>query len=77
MANMDVVKAVEGIGMLGPQHPLAAFQCAAVERLGLAVAALGLVQEGQVVKAVEGIGMLGAQHPLGVPAVLLCQLNGG
>ena len=50
--------------MLGPQHPLAGLQCAAQEWFGVAVAALGLVQDGQVVDAAEGTGVLGPQHPL-------------
>ena len=35
-----------------------------IERLGLGVAALGLVQPGQVVEAVGDIGVLGAERLL-------------
>ena len=48
--------------MARPEHLAAALQGLRVERLGLAVAALALVEHGQVVEADEGVGMVLAQH---------------
>ena len=50
--------------MLLAEHPLAGLERALVERLGLAIAALGLIQLRQIVHACERIGMLLAEHPL-------------
>ena len=44
------------------QHLAAELQRLLVERLGLAVAALALVEDGQVVEAVERVGVALAQH---------------
>ena len=46
------------------QHPLAGLERALEERLGLGVAALGLIELREIVHAWKRIGMLFAQHPL-------------
>ena len=50
--------------MLLAEHALAGLERALIERLGLAVAALGLIQQRQIVDACERVGMLLAEHPL-------------
>ena len=50
--------------MLLAEHALAGLQRALIERLGLAIAALGLIQRRQIVHACKRIGMLLAEHPL-------------
>ena len=44
-----------------PEGLLPNGQCPLVERLGLGVSPLGLVQEGEVVEALADVGMLGPQ----------------
>ena len=50
--------------MVGPERLLVGWRGALVERLGLGVAALGVVQPGQVVERRRDIGMVGAQRLL-------------
>src|SRR5208337_1963351 len=57
--------------MLLAEHPLAGLQRALIERLGLLVAALGLIEEGEIVHASKRVGMLLAEHPLGKRVSLL------
>jgi hypothetical protein len=60
----QVVEALGGGGVVGPQHPLADLQGALEERPGGGQLALVLEQAGQVVEAAGGVGVVGPQHPL-------------
>ena len=46
------------------QRPLATFERALIERLGLGQPALGFIEHGQIVHASKRVGVLLAQHPL-------------
>ena len=50
--------------MVGPQRLLRDGEAALVQRLGLGVAALALIQRGQVVQRRADIGVVGAQRLL-------------
>ena len=50
--------------MLGAERLLPDRERALIERLGLGVAALGIVEHGQVVEARRHLGMLGAERLL-------------
>ncbi len=51
--------------MLLAEQPLAGLERAPKERLRVLIAALGLIEEGEIVHGGKRVGMLLAEHPLG------------